>query len=107
MISVVGGLIVDDFAWLTEWYASQCNGDWEHTYGVNLTNLDNPGWSLTVDLEDTDLEKCAFAAVEHNLTSDVSWWTCRVKDNKFEAQCGSRDLLSVLAIFRVWAESPS
>src|SRR5664280_3839686 len=45
---------------LQGWYESQCDGDWEHTYGLRIETLDNPGWSLTVDLEDTDLEAKEF-----------------------------------------------
>ena len=100
-------VVMDDLKWLMEWYASQCNGDWEHSYGVKIDTLDNPGWSLTIDLEDTDLEERTFAPQEHDLMSDVSWWTCSVKNKKFEARCGSRDLLTVLAIFRTWSEKPS
>ena len=37
------------------WYTSMCNGDWEHTYGVFISNIDNPGWSLKVELKDTYL----------------------------------------------------
>ena len=36
-----------------DWYLSQCNGDWEHAYGVKIDTLDNPGWTLEV--EDTVL----------------------------------------------------
>jgi len=41
---------------LQEWYLSQCNEDWEHTYGVSIGTIDNPGWSLEVELSDTSLE---------------------------------------------------
>jgi Immunity protein 53 len=40
---------------LQQWYQSQCNGDWEHTYGVKIDTLDNPGWSVTIELADTYL----------------------------------------------------
>ena len=36
---------------LQAWYAAQCNGKWEHTYGIAIGTLDNPGWSLSVDLD--------------------------------------------------------
>jgi hypothetical protein len=29
--------------WLQGWYATQCDGDWEHEYGVSIETLDNPG----------------------------------------------------------------
>ena len=100
-------LIVDDLNWLMEWYASQCDGDWEHSYGIELGTLDNPGWNLTIDLEYTHLEACPFTKVEYHLMSDVSWWRCEVKDKKFLALCGPKDLMSILAIFRVWSGKQS
>lgn len=45
---------------LQKWYLSQCNDDWEHTYGIQISNLDNPGWNLEVDLTDTYLENVPF-----------------------------------------------
>ena len=29
-------------AWLQAWYATQCDGDWEHANGVSIESLDNP-----------------------------------------------------------------
>jgi hypothetical protein len=39
---------------LEKWYSAQCDGDWEHQYGVQLKTLDNPGWTFEVDLCGTD-----------------------------------------------------
>jgi hypothetical protein len=33
-------------AWLEQWYFRQCNGDWEHTHGIIIETLDNPGWAV-------------------------------------------------------------
>lgn len=30
--------------WLTSWYKTQCNGDWEHSYGIEISTIDNPGF---------------------------------------------------------------
>jgi hypothetical protein len=38
---------------LERWYGDRCNGDWEHQWGVKLESQDNPGWRLTVDLNET------------------------------------------------------
>ena len=35
----------DSLNWLMQWYLGECNNDWEHTYGVEIGTLDNPGWS--------------------------------------------------------------
>lgn len=93
---------MDDLIWLMEWYESQCNNDWEHQFGVQLTTVDNPGWHLTVHLEDTSLENRPFSRIEKS--ADGCWWNCWVEEKKFLATCGPRDLASVLAIFRTWAQ---
>ena len=62
----------DLLAFLEAWYAAQCNGDWEHDFGVTLETLDNPGWSLRVDLVGTALEGRAFARKETE-SSETGW----------------------------------
>ena len=94
----------DNLNWLTDWYASHCDGEWEHGYGVNIKTLDNPGWRLTIDLRGTELENVPFDEVRHNYDDDISWWTCFLRDKAFHAACGARDLASVIGVFRTWAE---
>jgi len=98
---------MDDLIWLMHWYASQCDGEWEHGDGVTLETLDNPGWYLKVNLVGTELEGRPFETQEHDLMSDVSWWTSKVEGGKFCAWCGPKDLPVILAIFRAWAEKPA
>ena len=38
-------LCVSIINWLEEWYVSNCDGDWEHTFGITINTIDNPGWS--------------------------------------------------------------
>jgi hypothetical protein len=52
---------------LEDWYHAQCNGDWEHGLGVKIETLDNPGWLLMVDLEDTSLEEVSFPGVSYGV----------------------------------------
>jgi len=53
--------------WLMSWYADQCDGDWEHQYGVCIETLDNPGWTLTIDLIGTPLADRSFSKTESGL----------------------------------------
>ena len=46
---------MDILCWLQNWYHSNCDGGWEHLYGVKIDTLDNPGWSVAIDLEDTEI----------------------------------------------------
>ena len=43
--------------WVEDWYQSNCNGDWEHQYGITIETTDNPGWSVKIDLKNTIFEK--------------------------------------------------
>ncbi|GAA5149216.1 hypothetical protein GCM10023213_46570 [Prosthecobacter algae] len=70
---------------LQSWYAAHCNGDWEHSYGVQITTLDNPGWLVTIDLTGTDLEHLTCSHNEDRSESD--WMTCSVENKKFTG-CG-------------------
>jgi hypothetical protein len=76
---------------LQRWYVAHCDGDWEHTYGVTIESLDNPGWRLRVDLAGTELEALTETSgrVER---SETDWLAWRVADGNFEAGCGPCNL---------------
>ncbi|MGK7942611.1 MAG: immunity 53 family protein [Crocosphaera sp.] len=92
------------FFWLQDWYTSQCNGEWEHTYGIDIKTLDNPGWLIIIDLVDTQFENHQFDEVSIKC-SDNDWIHCFVKNGKFQAAGGSFNLLEILNIFRDWVEA--
>jgi len=89
---------------LQSWYASHCDGDWEHGFGIRISTLDNPGWRLTVNLEETSLEHATFERQEIERT-DTDWFRCWVKDKHFEAAGGAFNLKEMLGVFIEWAES--
>ena len=41
---------------MQDWYLQMCDGDWEHSYGVEIKTLDNPGWNVEIDLTGTLFE---------------------------------------------------
>ena len=86
------------------WYESQCNEDWEHQYGVSIETLDNPGWTVTIDLEDTGLEGKPFQTVE-DLEPEREWIRCWVEELKFKGVGGPRKLEEILRIFLEWSSS--
>ena len=90
----------NNFLWLITWYYKQCNGDWEHGKGVHIDSIDNPGWSITVNLKDTELENKEFSEVEIDLT-DENWLFCFVKNSQFEGRCGPLKLPEILKIFEI------
>jgi hypothetical protein len=96
-----GGSMLD---WLTRWYESQCDGEWEHAYGVAIDTLDNPGWSLKVDLTGTSLEGKTLDRIDHDMEHETGWWTCWTEANQFRAAGGPQQLASVISAFRDWAD---
>lgn len=87
---------------LQRWYASHCNDDWEHTWGVKIDTLDNPGWSLTVDLFDTELEKASFTGFKVDHPTD--WMFFELKGTRFIGRCGPTKLEDMIEVFLDWAE---
>lgn len=89
-------------AFLVNWYAEQCDGEWEHRYGIEIGTLDNPGWSLKVDLVETPLQGRAFdrRKIER---SDDDWIHLWSDGNHFQSACGPRNLAEALDEFAAFA----
>ncbi|MEV6071608.1 immunity 53 family protein [Nocardia sp. NPDC052001] len=89
---------------MQSWYAAQCDGGWEHGWGVRIETLDNPGWLVEIDLRET-----ALADQEHPRQkidrSEHDWvhgWTA---GQRFHLACGPGNLTEALTLFRAWAST--
>ena len=86
---------------LETWYAANCDGEWEHSYGVTIETLDNPGWIVKIDLHGT-------RAAGENLEpvridrSESDWITYRVTEGQFRIACGPKNLSESIAEFIEW-----
>lgn len=101
---------MDLLAGLQDWYASQCNGDWEHQYGISLTSLDNPGWWIKIDLAGTSLQSRTFETLIENVDADHfstadRWLHCRVENNVWHGAGDETKLPVILRAFLDWAAS--
>lgn len=88
---------------LQDWYALQCNGDWEHQKGLCIDTLDNPGWSLKVCILGTYLEHLPFSEIKID-RSDADWIFARRNLEAFEAFGGVHNLEEMISIFLDWAD---
>ena len=95
--------------WLMTWYESQCDGNWEHSWGVRIGTLDNPGWSVRINLAETDWHECPPQSICEDLAPDRDWISCRVvlsdEGPVFEGFCGPANLGRVIERFRRLIES--
>jgi hypothetical protein len=89
--------------WLQGWYRSHCDGDWEHDCGIRISTLDNPGWSLSIDLGGTSKADCV---VPRNLVerSENDWVSVVVKDGQFKAHGGPENLSEMIRLFAEFVE---
>jgi hypothetical protein len=88
---------------LQRWFRSQCDGDWEHGYGVHIETLDNPGWSVRINIRDTDLASREFCSVEIERTDD-DWLRLWIEGETWNAATGPLNLTEALARFLAWAD---
>jgi hypothetical protein len=86
---------------LQSWYASQCDGEWEHTHGVQIDTLDNPGWSVEITLHGTPLVDRSMTRLERR--AGDNWIVCEVADGYFRGFGGVRNLDEILNVFLSWA----
>jgi hypothetical protein len=81
-----------------EWYSEQCDGEWEHGSGIDLTTVDNPGWMLKVNLRGTALEAEQFEPV-NLIKSETDWLNCRKKETEFVGAGDPSKLATILEHF--------
>lgn len=96
-------MITDQIARLQHWYHAQCNGDWEHQFGIRICTLDNPGWMVDIDLADTVLVDKQFPAVSFD-RNEHDWVRCKIERSIFKGRGGAENLGEILRIFFNWTE---
>lgn len=99
--------LTDDLAWLCGWFAAQCDGEWEHEFGVAIGTLDNPGWTLRVDLTSTTLCDRSFSAEQ---VDEEDYWLRLWREDTpavFHGAGSPTALVEMISRFRRWATGVS
>jgi len=91
----------EGLTWLMEWYYKQCDGDWEHCYGIKIETIDNPGWSLKIPILETTLAEKKFQKIRIDRT-EYDWVRCFIENGYFKAAGGPFNLSEMLNIFKSW-----
>lgn len=90
--------------WLQVFFLRLCDGDWEHGAGFKIESLDNPGWWIEFNLEDTKLAAVELERVQIE-RSEHDWLDYRREGKMFRGACGPGNLDELLSIFRTWADT--
>ncbi len=70
---------------------------------VHIDTLDNPGWSIKVELDGSDLAGRLLPMVEFNRT-ETDWCHCFTRDGKFMAFGGPGNLSEIIGRFIAWTQ---
>ena len=71
---------------------------------MRIDTLDNPGWTVEIDLRETELDEKAFEVIARgDSQTDVDWIHCKVESEKFVASGGAANLTEMLGVFLAWA----
>ncbi len=93
---------------LQDWYASQCNGEWEHRYGIHVDSCDNPGWWVRIDIAGTNLASREFHPVAENVDANgyqqgERWHYCHVDGEVWHGAGDETKLPLIIQTFLTWA----
>lgn len=83
---------------LGEWYASQCDGDWEHGYRIHASVGFGSEWRFRVDLEDTPLEGMPPPTI-----ADPSQSSATIDGTIYRAAGTGKGLPQAIDTFITWA----
>lgn len=93
----------NNLVWLENWYKTQCNGDWEHAYGIRIETLDNPGWKISVSLENTKWEN-EILEMKQIENSESDWYAFGIKEKNFIGAGDPAKLDYLIGLFRKFIE---
>lgn len=94
---------MNSILWLEKWYQNNCDSSWEHSYGIEIGTLDNPGWYVKIDLRETDYVYSKSKELNQDLADD-NWVKCSIANGTFTGFGDCMKLETIIQIFREWIE---
>lgn len=84
--------------WLEELHERQQFQNQIRNFGLSITNIANPGWSLEVPLR-AEEKDCSIISIDR---SDSDWFMCRIRENELQGCGGAGNLQEILETFKEW-----
>ena len=95
---------LDILSRLEAWFKAECDGEWEHNYGINIETSDNPGWIIKIDLSETSLFGLGSAEKRCDV-SEKDWINVKISELIFEGSCSAGKLLELIDEFLYFTEN--
>lgn len=89
--------------WIQNWFKENCDGDWEHGDGIQITTLDNPGWDIEIDISKTSVANMNLKWIL-NQKGKHDWYGVKIEDQKFKAAGDPGKLIFLLGLFKEMIE---
>ncbi|WP_339726892.1 immunity 53 family protein [Maribacter stanieri] len=90
---------MDILDWIQDWFKENCDGDWEHGEVIQITNIDNPGWEVEIDISNTSIASMNLDWIL-NETSKQDWYGVKIAGQKFTAAGDIGKLKFLLGLFK-------
>lgn len=77
-----------------------------HNYGIKIETIDNPGWEITIDLEEITGE-ISLKKIEWNIIGDFDdkWIGYKIENNKFNGAGSTKNLNLLIFVFKELIEN--
>ena len=92
---------MSNIKWLEKWYEHNCNGQWEHLYGIKIETLDNPGWHVEINLEGTEYVNLKQKKLIRDMGSN-DWINCSIAKGAFNGYGDCMKLEEIIETFKKW-----
>ena len=89
---------MNQIKWLQDWYTQNCINEWEHFYGLEIKTLDNPGWYVNIDLNETKYQNLVMEKIRREIGED-DWIVCEITNGVFRGFGDSQKLEKILDVF--------
>jgi hypothetical protein len=90
--------------WLQEWFVLQCDGDWEHSKGILIDTLDNPGWRVRIDVSKVEGRSDQIIVDDRH---GEKWAVCRIEGEMFNGFGAPKSLERILSEFKLYIDRES
>ena len=94
---------MDILNWIEDWFTQNCDGKWEKNEIIQITNIDNPGWEVEINIAKTSVANLEVKWILNEI-SKQDWYGVKIENKRFTAAGDPKKLGFLLNLFREMIE---